>query len=190
MRVESAILDTALELFLAGGLAAASFEAIAERARVSRTTIYRRWRTREDLLVAALQRLRQTNEAGVEDWTERSLAEVIAIFEQLTVAALVDARSMGLLRQMVALESDSPIKRQYWSTIVQPRRDIFSQMITTARSRGELAPGPDPELLQDQLGGAILYRALMRPDPLDTDEAQRYVRLLLETLGLKQDGSN
>jgi len=185
MRVESAILDNALELFATGGPAAASFDAIAERAGVSRTTIYRRWRTRDDLLVAALQRLRQENEAGVEDWAERPLAEVIGAFEQLTVAALVDACSVGLLRQMVALDTKSPIKRQYWSTIVQPRRDVFSQMIVTARSRGELAPGVDPELLQDQLGGALLYRALMCPDALDADEAQRYVRRLLETLGLK-----
>jgi AcrR family transcriptional regulator len=190
VRVESAILDTALQLFLTGGTAAASFDGIAERAGVSRTSIYRRWRTRDDLLVAALQRLRQASEAGIEDWADRSLAEVIAAFEQLTAAALVDARSVGLLRQMVALDTDSPIKRQYWSTIVQPRRDIFTQMIVTARSRGELAPGPDPELLQDQLGGALLYRALMCPDPLDADKARRYVRQLLETLGLKQRESD
>ncbi|MBW0012266.1 MAG: TetR/AcrR family transcriptional regulator C-terminal ligand-binding domain-containing protein [Mycobacterium sp.] len=48
---------------------------------------------------------------------------------------------------------------------------MFSHLITTARDRGELKPGPDPELLQDQLGGALLYRALMRPDPLDAAEA-------------------
>ncbi|OBI45410.1 TetR/AcrR family transcriptional regulator [Mycobacterium sp. E796] len=184
MRVEAAILDTALELFLVGGTAAASFEAIAERAGVSRTTIYRRWGTRDDLLVAALQRLRQDNAAGVEDWAQRSLAEAIAVFERLTVAALVDARSIGLLRQMVALDSESPIKRQYWSTVLQPQRDIFSQLIMTARSSGELAPGPDPELVLDQLGGALLYRALMRPEPLDAAEAQRYVRQLLDALGL------
>lgn len=166
------------------GLASTTFDGVAKRAGVSRSTLYRRWRTRDDLLIAALQWVRARAESGVEDWAARPHAEVMAIFQQLTVRALTDARSMDMLRQVTALPEHSPIRPAYWSTIVQPRRDTYAAPVTAARQRGELPPGPEPDLLLDQLAGALVYRVLVNPAPISAQEAEDYTQRLLESLGL------
>jgi len=183
-RAEHAILDAALALFAEGGLASTTFDGVAKRAGVSRSTLYRRWRTRDDLLIAALRWVRARGETGVEDWAERPHAEVMSIFKALTVQALTDAHSVDLLRQVTALPEHSPIREAYWSAVVQPRRDAYAALVRAARERGELPPGPDPDLLQDQLAGALAYRALVNPAPLSTREAEDYTHRLLESLGL------
>ncbi|HET9103788.1 MAG TPA: TetR/AcrR family transcriptional regulator [Solirubrobacteraceae bacterium] len=182
--MDEAILDTGLRLFVDGGLASASFEAIAERTGASRSSIYRRWRTREELLLAAIERLRVQREAGAEDWASRPIAELLDLFCELTVVATSDPLSLGLLRQMLALEPSNPIKRRYWSTVIAPRREEFAKMILAARHRGELPPGPEPELAQDLLAGAIAYRLLMHPACPDEQEMESYVRRVLNVLGL------
>jgi AcrR family transcriptional regulator len=183
-RLDAAILDAGLRLFVEGGVTAASFEAIAERTGASRSSIYRRWRTREDLLLAAIDRLRAQREMGAEDWASRPIREVLDLFERLTVAAVADPLSLGLLRQVLALPPDHPIKRAYWTKVIEPRRAVFATMILAARESDELPPGPDPDLLQDLLAGGLAYRLLMHPEPLDQPEAERYVRRVLSALGL------
>lgn len=183
-QLDAAILDAGLALFVEGGIAAASFEAIAERTGAGRSSIYRRWRTREDLLLAAIHRIRTQRETGYEDWASRPIREVLDMFLELTVAAANDPLSVGLLRQMLALEPGNPIKRAYWSTVIEPRREVFAEMIMSARAKGEIAPGLEPELLQDVLAGAIAYRLLMHPEPPDAPSVQSYVRRVLGALGL------
>lgn len=179
------MLDAALELFIDGGIAATTIEAIAERTGTSRSTVYRRWRTREEIVLAAIERLRAAQETQAEDWSTRPIAEVLELFARLTVAAVADPRSMALLRQMVALEPESPIKRAYWDTVLQPRRETFARMVTEARDQGDLPEGLDPHLLQDLLGGGLAYRLLMHPEPLTAAAAERYVAQLLDVLGLR-----
>lgn len=183
-RADNAVLDAALVLFAEGGLTSTTFYGVAKRAGVSRSTVYRRWRTREDLLIAALQWVRTRGETGVEDWTAQSHAEVMSIFKALTVRALTDHHSMDLLRQVTALPEHSAIREAYWSAVVEPRRDAYASLVSAAREHGELPPGPDPYLLQDQLAGALTYRVLVNPAPISKREAEDYTRRLLESLGL------
>lgn len=183
-RLDAAILDAGLRLFVDGGLPATSFEAIAERTGASRSSIYRRWRTREDLLLAAIDQLRVQYEGGTEDWARRPIDEVLDLFQRLTAAAAIDPLSLGLLRQMLALPPDNALRRTYWSSIIAPRREAFARMILAARRDGALPPGRDPDLLQDLLAGGIAYRLLMHPEPLDRAGAERYVREVLNAVGL------
>jgi AcrR family transcriptional regulator len=54
--LENALLDAAWDQLVSGGYAAFTFDAIAERAGTSRPVLYRRWATREALVVAAMER--------------------------------------------------------------------------------------------------------------------------------------
>src|ERR1035438_7669841 len=64
--VDEAILRAALDLFGEFGIEGASIGQIANRAGVARTTIYRRWSSREDLLVNAIERTRNFPEQLME----------------------------------------------------------------------------------------------------------------------------
>jgi len=180
--VHVAILRAAATAFAEGGVAGVSFDGVAQRAGVSRSSIYRRWRTRDELVVAALEQVRQEGEAGAEDWESLPLVEVLALFVDRSARALADPRSIALLRQVTALPPDSPVRQTYWDLLVAPRRAVLDRMITDARSRGELTLDVDLDLLQDQLAGALLYRALVHPEVMDEAEARRYVAALVTAL--------
>ena len=57
-QVAAAILDAALDLIIEFGYNRTSMEAVAARARVAKTTVYRRWPTKDDLMVDALARIK------------------------------------------------------------------------------------------------------------------------------------
>jgi AcrR family transcriptional regulator len=183
--VDEAILGAALALFREGGLANATFERIARESGVGRSSIYRRWHDRDAIIYAALVRLRHAADAALPDWHDRPLTEILATFERQLVDVALRPDSLALLRQVVALGPEgAAIKRLYWQEIVLPRRAALSSIISAARSRGELPPGPDPDLLQDQLSGALLYRLLLAETPKPA-AMRSYVRALLEATGLK-----
>src|ERR1700678_2676674 len=75
--VDGAILTSALALFLEGGIEAIAFDQIAKRTGVSRSAIYRRWDSRDALLVAALEHLRGQSDLAFPDWAERPLDEIV-----------------------------------------------------------------------------------------------------------------
>jgi AcrR family transcriptional regulator len=184
--VDTAILVAALALFADGGLAAASFEKIAQRAQVSRSAIYRRWRSREDLIAFALGWLRQRSEAPLGDWTGRSLDEMLEWLVAETPKAMLDPFYRRLMVQTVALGPHGAGLRQlYWDAFVQPRSDVFTRLIAQAQASGRVTSMAAPALLQDMLAGALLQRMLL--DPAEPTEAslRTYLEDILDALGLR-----
>jgi len=181
--LDTAITDAALELFVEGGLAAVAFDRLATRAGTSRSAIYRRFRTREEVLLAALVRLRDEGEQGAEDWATRPLPDVLEVFAERTVAALCDARSMALLARLVGSGPEGArLRATYWQAVIAPRRATFDRILIAS---GIAADAAGAALLQDQLSGALLHRALLDPTPLDPATATHYVRDLLQALDLR-----
>src|SRR5208283_2674 len=88
---DKAIFRAALELFVEHGIEGASFEQIARRAGVARTTVYRRWSSREDLLAQAMAVARQA--------PERWLAATGRVPPAKMTAWLVDALSKTVTRR-------------------------------------------------------------------------------------------
>jgi AcrR family transcriptional regulator len=176
----------ALTLFAEGGLSAVNFDQVAKQAGVSRTALYRRWATREDLVAAALLRYRSVAEQGLENWADRSLNEILDIFAEQTAAVSADPFARKLIRQLYALgERDTTIKQAYWSTIVEPRRKAFTAIIRQAQRRGQINPNLNPEIMQDMLSGAIAYRLLAHPDDTSIDGMRAYVKALLLAAGFR-----
>lgn len=182
-RLDAAIATAALDLFVEGGLAAVAFDRLAARAGTSRSALYRRFRTREQVLLAALQRLRAEGERGAEDWAQLSLAEVLDVFAERTVAALCDERSMALLARLVGSGPEGArLRATYWEAVIAPRRAMFDRILIASGIAQDAATAG---LLQDQLSGALLHRALLDPTPLDPTTATAYVHNLLQALGLR-----
>jgi AcrR family transcriptional regulator len=182
-RLDAAIATAALDLFVEGGLAAVAFDRLAARAGTSRSALYRRFRTREQVLLAALERLRAEGERGAEGWADMPLAEVLDAFEQRTVAALCDQRSMALLARLVGSGPEGArLRATYWQAVIAPRRAVFDRILIASGTADDAAAAA---LLQDQLSGALLHRALLDPTPLDPATARAYVHGLFQALGLR-----
>jgi AcrR family transcriptional regulator len=180
-----AILRAALELFVEHGIEGASFEQIAKRAGVARTTIYRRWSSREDLLAQAMETAR--------DAPERWLATIDRAAPNQLIGWLVDALSETVTRRdyrkivakLIGSAPNSPkLMSVYWNTYLLPRRKMVSEVMDRARTMGLLPEGAEPEILQDMIGGAIMYHLLVRPGRRSRKEMRAYIREVLHQIGI------
>jgi AcrR family transcriptional regulator len=182
--VDAAILDAALTLFGEGGLGAVSFEQIAKRAGVSRTAIYRRWSSKEEVVARALGRLREQAEATLANCAGRPISEVMDWFVENVPKQMLNPLYRSLSRSVLALGDASDLKAIYSESVLRPRREAFSNMIRRARSVGTLPDGPDPDLIQDMLSGALLHQILLEPAGQTEDQLRDYIVRLLRGLGL------
>ncbi len=182
---DTAVLRAALELFVEHGLEGVSFEQIAKRSGVARTTIYRRWSSREDLLAHAMETAREA--------PERWLTDVDGVPPKQFIRWLIDALSEMVSRRdyrmivarLIGSASDSPkLMSVYWNSYLLPRREMVSEVMDRARIAGLLPKSADPELLQDLIGGAIMYHLLVRPGHRSAAEMRAYIRRVLRQVGI------
>ncbi|MFQ4138107.1 TetR/AcrR family transcriptional regulator [Nodosilinea sp. PGN35] len=154
------MLQAALELLAEMGFEAMSIEAIAARARVGKTTIYRRYSSKEELVADAIESLRE--EVVIPD--NGSLwADMEALIEN---AAQISLTPLG--RQTVAMiissaASNSNFAQIYWDKYLQPRREAFAVVIERARARQEVPTDLDPGLVFDTMSGIMLYALIFPP---------------------------
>ncbi len=184
---DKAILRAALELFVEHGIEGASFEQIARRAGVARTTVYRRWSSREDLVAQAMEVAREA--------PERSLTTAARVPPKRMSDELINALSematrrdyLKTVAKLVGSVPDSPkLMSVYWNTYLIPRRRMVAEIIGRARERGAIPIGTDSEILQDMIGGAIMYHLLIRPGRKNRKEMRAYIRRLIRHAGLTE----
>jgi len=185
--VDAAILDAALDLMTEGGAAAVTYEAIARRAGVTRPAIYRRWKSREGLLADALGRGRERAEDPFADWAVVPLEQVMDWFVDVAPRALSDPRQRNLMAQAIRSAPDLPeARRAYWDTYLKPRRELLALMIERAREDGRVRTDIDADLIEDMLGGALIHKLLLEPEPQTETEIRDYLLRALSALGLQR----
>lgn len=183
--VDRRVLSAAWELLDAGGYAALNVDEVAERAGVAKTTVYRRWPTKDHLAIAAGAQL--LGEVPIADSGDlrRDLAEFAgALAESLNRLRLAGhhggGASPGLAAELVAATARHP-------DLGEAVRAQYAQRHALARTRLERAAAGeglradlDPGLLIDQLVGPIYYRILISGAPADRGYAERLVGALLD----------
>jgi len=161
--VDQAILRAALELFIEHGVAGASIEKIAKRAGVGKTSIYRRWSSREALLAQAIEAFR--NATGyTTDLLDRTPPHDFA--KLLIGACEVIARPeiRKLMARLIGSVPDYPMLIEvYREAYYLPRRMAFVRALERVQAAGLLARDIDPETLADMLSGALMHHLLMPP---------------------------
>lgn len=156
--VDRRVIDAALELLNDEGLSGLSIEGIAAHAGVSKATIYRRWDTKEDLLVDAV--------AAVVD-SSLSIPESGVVRDDLVAAVkgmrsfVTDTRAGEVFPWLVGeIANGTRIGKKYASAVVIPRRQMIGQLIAHAVERGELRPGIDVTTAVDSLIGPVIIRRM------------------------------
>jgi AcrR family transcriptional regulator len=161
--VDQAILRAALELFIEHGVAGASIEKIAKRAGVGKTSIYRRWSSRETLLAQAIEAFR--NATGyTADLLDRTPPRdfVKLLIDACEIIARPEIRK--LMARLIGSVPDSPMLIEvYRDTYYLPRRLAFVRALERVQAAGLLPKDMDLETLADMLSGALMYHLLMPP---------------------------
>jgi AcrR family transcriptional regulator len=172
-RARKAILEAAAELLLARPLEAVSMDAVAERASVSKATIYRWWPTKETLALDALFHewetapslpdtgsLRGDLRALLRPWVRRLRARP---YGRVIAALLAEAHA------------DPSFADEYRTRFVQARREPARAVIRRAIARSEIPPDTKVDLALDLVYGPIYHRLLHGHAPLTDRFAQDVV---------------
>jgi AcrR family transcriptional regulator len=179
-----AIVAATLAVFAERGFDGASIDEIARLAGVTRATVYRRWRRKEDLIVHALGKVREGDGHGVADWSEVGADAFVRIMLEVVPETLARPDLAPLTARLLGEARAHPeLIRAYWDGYLAPRRAAFARAIAEMQAQGRLPPGADPDVLQDMISGGLVYRLLLSP-PTSADAWRDYCRRLLGNLGL------
>ena len=171
-----AITTAALDVLAERGFQAATIEAIAERAGVGRNTIYRRWRSKEELIADALRELTTDFDVWRSDDLFTLLLNWLRDFSRTFSDPLLGRLLAGVLGE---LQRNPVFADVYAERVVRPRRDALLGRLREAQEQGELRADVDVEYVADLLGGALLLRLL----PLGLPAVgQSYAEKLLGTI--------
>jgi AcrR family transcriptional regulator len=140
------VLAAAIVELARSGYAGFRMEAVASRAAVNKTTIYRRWPSRAALVTALVERLRRPlRESPLPD-TGRLERDLIEAFKRRSAFGRnVEGRAWRRLLD----ERHSPEVEAIIGDAVSERRAEWRSMVTRAIDRGELPRGTDVQLLFD-----------------------------------------
>jgi AcrR family transcriptional regulator len=170
---EQAILAATRELLVEGGVHGLTIEGVAARSGVAKSTIYRRWRHKDDLALAVVLDM-------VEQVVELpELGDTRAELEAFVTAAVTVLGSTLMGRVMQGLVSDlatnPDLARAFRERAVSVRDAEVERLVARAVARGDLRADADPETVHELLIAPVYYRLLLTGRPLTPAFAQGVV---------------
>ena len=178
---DRALLEATLAVLAESGYGGLTTAAVAARAGVSTATLYRRWPSKEVLVVAAAA-------AYALEGDLRALLR--------NKAASMTGKEGGVLRSLIAEAArNAPLAEALTSTFVAPVRVRMQEITQRAEHRGEIPPVEHADLLGDLVIGPMMSRFFLTPltpDEMDTasatEMADRLLPFLLRAVGGTANG--
>jgi AcrR family transcriptional regulator len=160
---DRAILDATLRMVGEHGVAGTTIEGVAAEAGVGKTTIYRRWPNKSDLILAAISDIVPPGPPP----DTGSMAGDMAALAETQRRRLAGARLSGIVPRVLAESmSDPDLHRDYVERVIEPFRAMLRLFVERGIERGELRADLEVEPLVDLLHALPVYRILMsRGDP-------------------------
>ncbi len=173
------MLRAALEVLADEGLPGLTMEAVARRARASKATVYRHWRSQGALLVEAMDRGFRPFPSSATGRLRTDLIELVSRFEAL-VSGQPFPRLMAVF--IDAAERD-PSLSSLQVQLTERRREPLRTLLVEARRRGDIPASADVELAVDLLAGAAFYRRFIAHRAMPDGYAAAVVDHVLRAIG-------
>ncbi|KAA0935072.1 TetR/AcrR family transcriptional regulator [Streptomyces apricus] len=159
---------------------------VATRAGVAKTTLYRRWAGKNELVVDAVAALFDELELPDRGTLAADIEGVVLQFA--AILARPEAQS-GLMAVLAESTRDAALRERIRTSVVDRQKRLVLEGRARAQVRGELPPETDPstaartvDLIFDMVAGAVVHRTLVSAEPVDQPWVQSFTRVLL--LGL------
>ena len=166
---EQAILDATIGLLTEASYESLTIDAVAARARSSKTTIYRRWTNKAELVRAAVENYRDRHQTPFPD-AGSLRGDLIAVLQaaraQATPAFLA---LMGGLMQ--AMRADRELRRILWPRLVD-ETGLFTEIVDRAVGRGEVDRRVSAEVVHE-VTEAMVLRQIALDLPWDDEFLRR-----------------
>jgi AcrR family transcriptional regulator len=163
---------------------------VAIRAGVAKTTLYRRWAGKNELVVDAVAVL--FDELELPDRGSLT-ADVEGVVLQFAALLRRPETKTALMAVVAESTRDDALRVRIRSAIVDRQKRLVVEGRERAQARGELPYEEDPgtaagntDLIFDVVAGAVVHRALVSAEPVDEEWARRFTRLLVSGIGSLQ----
>lgn len=175
---EKIILDSTLELLASTGYTGLTLEQVAKKANSSKSTIYRRWDNKQQLVIAAF------STAPVLKCTDRGdlKLELFDLMEQFT-QVLHNTPIGGVLSTLIAERETDPKLSDSLDPLIKARRKPFNDALRRAILRKELPANTELELAMDMIMGPIVVRAMFSTRNLSNKTLENILNMSLIGLG-------
>lgn len=162
-KTREAVLAAAYEVVAEQGYDGLSVDAVAERSKVHKTTIYRRWKTVDDVLFDAV--VARAEQAIPLERTEDPLSDLASM--GLSVAAnLADPMSRAVAAATLSRPENhrlSELTDRFWAV----RIEMAAQIVKDAQSEGAIDRDLDPGSVVERIVGPIWFRTMVLRKPVD-----------------------
>jgi AcrR family transcriptional regulator len=175
-RADRAILSATLELMAKDGVHDLRVDDVAGRAGVGKATIYRRYRSKDELVTAAISGL--VSEITVPD-TGRTRDDLRALMRGAVRVYQGSVEAAVMPSLVDAMSRDAELARLIRDGYLARRREAFRAVLERGIERGDLRRDLDLELALDVLAGPLFYRLLVTGGPIDDELAEGVVELIL-----------
>jgi AcrR family transcriptional regulator len=160
---DDAIAQAALALLAESGFDGVTVEAVAARAGVARSTVYRRFPGKPELLVTVLQHACQ---APVDDADTGSVVEDLLVVAQGLRHSLQSTELGRAIPSVIAAAARHPEVAEAHRTFVASRRKVSLAAVRRGIDRGEIDPEVDPDTLLDLVVGPVFHRQFVSRRPI------------------------
>ncbi|MEU6575283.1 TetR/AcrR family transcriptional regulator [Streptomyces sp. NPDC046805] len=179
---DTAILSATREALVELGWSKLTLGDVATRAGVAKTTLYRRWAGKNELVVDAVAEL--FDELTLPDHGSLSADITDVILQFVAILDRPEANS-GLVAVVAEATRDDALRARIRESIVKRQKHLVLEGRARAQARGELPPDPDTDtatrtadLVYDIVAGTVVHRMLVSAEPAD----ERWVRSLTRVL--------
>lgn len=176
-RTRARALTAAYDLLIERGFGQVTMDEVSDRSGVAKSTLYRHWETRDDLLRDAFTELALSGIAegsGLED----------ALMRYASAFAEGLGEVWGRAAASLAVAAlDDPEQRRAQQVFVRGYHADLVTLVQTAVDRGEIPPPDAIDEVVDRLVGALFYRYLFVAGPLEREFVEREVRHAMSQLG-------
>jgi AcrR family transcriptional regulator len=177
---DKAILDAAVDLFAERGFEGFSVEDVADRAGVSKATVYRRYPSKVDLVVEAGSCL-ATDEITFPD--TGNLRDDVRGLARSLVNAFKNTRAGKMMPVMTFERRRYPELDAGYRRFLADRKARTREVLRRGIDRGELPPDTDVAVMSSMLVGPIFHRLMITQEPMNEAFVDALVDALLRGFG-------
>ena len=177
---EEAIISATSRLLRERGFSGLTLSRVAARARASKSTIYRRWPTKEHLIVAAFNRW----PALVPHDSGDVLEDLMDLHAQ-SMRNLRRGELKGVMPKLVAARAEAPALADVLDPLIERRYDPVRIILRRAIERGQLPRKTDVELAVHLIMDITASRLYFTPSDGSRPEIRKVFRIILKGLGAK-----
>lgn len=174
--IDAAILDATVEELIARGFIGMSMEAIAARAGVAKTTLYRRWPNTTELALDAMRSF----DTPVADAPDGPAREQLIWLLEVMRRKWADPRYAALMRRVAGDAVERPdAYKQARDRLIMPHVRALNAALERARDEGLLSADVDLEWVRQLLTAPIIAAALTLRPRVTRAQMEAYVELVL-----------